>query len=212
MFFRDRIADVQEELASQGLSFDRASALSSIQHDGLDPDIHGPLLDALYLSALFNTEQYNYTLDVLTFQEIHFSICYRLFRFRLLECPRREYDVQITYHTGLTIFMMTLFLQFDCRRVLDYSLICLCLRDVLNNGPDEHDGSGLVLWLILVGGIWILGDADEDWLYPRIRSETRRLGLETWDEVLGVVTKFPWVHHLHGQPGRSVWNQVHCNS
>ncbi|KAL6401646.1 hypothetical protein AUP68_15523 [Ilyonectria robusta] len=207
MFFRNRMPEVQVLLAPKGLSFDRPSAASSVQHKGLNPQLHEILLDVLGSSSLFNNRVRVHAVDLLTYQEMLVSICYRLIRFHPLDEPRLESDVEAIYHTGLTIFMMTIFLQYDRRRIMDHELASFCFRDTLDRTSLERDNE-LVLWYMIIGGIWISGEVDGDWLAPRIWMVAENLGIKSWDEVRKCVGKFPWVNVLHDEPGRVLWDHV----
>jgi len=209
MFFRDRMPEVQKILALKGLCLNRNSTATLVGLNRLDLYFHQILLDAMGLCALFNNDLHNCTLDLETFQEIVISLCYSLLRFRSLNDSKQQSDMQAAYHIGLTIFMMTVFLQYDRRRILDYNLIPLCLREFLDSRLDELEDEA-ILWLMIVGGIWISGDDDREWLAPRTRMMAQRLGIDTWDEVRSSVSKFPWINALHDEPGRSLWNRLRC--
>lgn len=202
------MSEVQMALASRGFSHNRVLAASAICHTGLDPDLREILLDVTSLTSLINSIPADQTLDVNTFQEMVISICSRLIRFHPLLSSKGESDIEAAYHIGLTVFMMTLFLQHDGRRILRYELVSLRLKAVLDRGLDELDND-LVLWLMLIGGIWIAGDADELWLVLRISRLGRRLGINSWTEVQGSINKFPWINAIHDQPGRAVWDSAY---
>ena len=208
MFFRDRMSECRIILAANGLSLDRAPATSSIQYKQLDPYLYEILLDIMSLCSLFNENLLNRTIDLMTFQEILVSLCYRLLRFRSLNGSRQVSGIQAAYHIGLTVFTMTIFLQHDHRRIIHYGLIPLRLEDVLSNGMDEYENDFL-FWLLIVGGIWVSSDESGDWLLPRIRIVAQRGGYDTWDEARNSICKFPWLNALHDQPGHKLWDQVH---
>lgn len=201
---------IRETLGSTIFRLDCPLIVPIIQHnERLDPHLREILLDTLTASDLFNNHLPNRAFDLVAFQEMQVSIGYRLFQFSSLQSPKHECTVQAAYYVGLTIFLMTMFLQFDHRRMMDYELISLCLKDVLDGGLDRQDESGLALWLTLIGGIWVSRDADGEWLGPRLRREAQRLGLESWDRALDIISKFPWIHTLHDEPGHKVWNMAY---
>lgn len=211
------MSEVRERLASRMSLLKGPSALPLIQHNELDPCLRVIFLDAMTASSIFNNFLPDRAFDLVTFQEMQVSICYRLFQFSALQSPMPECDIQAAYHIGLTIFMMTLFLQFDCRRMLDYQLTSLCFKDVLSHSFSGRDESGLGLWLTLVGGIWLSGDIEggaayKEWLSERLRREAQQLGVGNWDEAVNAVGKFPWIHTLHDKPGRIAWNEAHTIS
>lgn len=207
VFFRDRMPEAQSMLSSKGLCLDRSSASSAIRHNELDPDLQEILVDVTGVAALFNDLPKGSTIDLSTFQEMLYSICYRLIRFLPLNSSKRVSNIEAVYHIGLTVFTMTLFLQFDNRRILDFELVFLRLKDILDRGLDESD-SDLLLWLMFVGGIWISGGIDESWLMSRIRKLASRVNIFTWADVHSSVTAFPWIHAIHDRPARAVWDVV----
>lgn len=206
-FFRDRISEVEITLVSRGLSLDRSSAACAIRHSGLDPDLHEILVDVTSVASLLNNMPASLTLDIVTFQETIVSICSRLIRFHPLQSLTHESDVDAAYHIGLTIFTMTLFMQFDNRRVMQYELVSLRLKDVLDHRLDEV-GDDLLLWLLFIGGIWISGGTDRFWLGSRIKSLSRTLGINNWAEVHTCISKFPWIGNVHDELGLAVWDAV----
>ncbi|KAH7142113.1 hypothetical protein EDB81DRAFT_691592 [Dactylonectria macrodidyma] len=207
IFFRDSMPQVQVLLSSKGLSLDRASAASSVQHGGLEPYLHEILLDVISTSSLFNNKLHMHSVGLVAFQEMLVSICYRLLRLHPLDEPRQASDIQTVYHIGLTIFMMTLFLQYNRHQIMDHKLVSFCFKDVLVRGSFEHE-SELMLWFMFIGGIWVSGDVDTYWVVPRIRATLQQLGIKTWDEAQSSLRKFPWINVLHDQPGRELWDRT----
>lgn len=198
---------VRSSLWAQGLRLDRNLDVSSTRYNHLDPCLRGTLLDIMSISSLFNSLG-DKTVDYMTFLEILISLCYRLLLFRSLSDASTRCDVQAGYHIGLTIFTMTLFLQSDRRRMINYSLIPVCLRSVLRSEVAEQEDEDS-LWLMIIGGIWISDEPDSDWLALRIRSMAQRLGLDSWDKARDRVSKYPWIGSQHDQPGHELWNRVH---
>lgn len=201
---------VDDGLAKKGLGFDRDAAAMAVRHRGLDPYLHDILVDIISLCSLFNNNLPNSTLDVNLFLENQTSICYRLLHFHPLGSHWPEpYDIiQAAYHTGLTVLMMTMFLQHDRRRVLDYSLITQCVWDVLEDSNSELLDEEFALWLMLMGGIWISVGVEVGSLLSRIQSTAEKLGLVRWDEACIIMARFPWIHALHDQPGRELWGRA----
>lgn len=196
--------EVQITLASKGFGLDQIAAASTIRHNGMDPSLYKILLDVASVSSLFNDSPAGLKLDTNTFQEILVSVCSRLIRFHPLQSPKQKSDIEAVYHIGMTIFMMTLFLQYDGQRILQYELVSLRLQDVLDRGLDDLDND-LVLWLMFIGGIWTLGGTDGLWLFSRIRTLAFRLGVNSWAEVHSCISGLPWIRALHDRPGHAVW-------
>lgn len=206
------MSEARRTLAEEGIYLDRAPLPSNIAHNGLDPSLSDILIDITSVCKLLNHDLHGRTLDLITFQNIQMSICYRLLQFR----PLNEYtamaasgppNAEEIYSIGLTVFMMTIFLQYNNRRIVDFKRAFECLKTVAS--VEFSDGeSDLGLWLLLIGGIWLTGEQRVDWLAPAIHRVAQRLGLADWDAVFQCVAKFPWIHVLHDEPGRAVWSQI----
>lgn len=198
---------VRNSLWAQDLPLDRNLDMSSTRYNHLDPHLREILWDVMSISSLFNSLG-DKTVDYMIFLEILISLCYRLLRFRSLGDASTRCDVQAGYHIGLTIFTMTLFLQNDRRRMINYSLIPVCLGSVLRSEVAEQKDED-ALWLMIIGGIWISDEPESDWFAPRIRSVAQRLGLDSWDKARNCLCKYPWIGSQHDQPGRELWNRAH---
>ncbi|KAH8812227.1 hypothetical protein F5884DRAFT_784799 [Xylogone sp. PMI_703] len=208
-FFRDNMHEVRHTLPTMGFCLDYDSATSAIRHTGLNSNLNEVLLDVLSLSSLLNKIPPGRTLDLYIFQEMLVSIVCRLIEFRPLQSPRPESNVEAAYHIGLTIYMMSLFLQHDHRRILEYDLVPLCLREVLDNGLESEHDRDLLIWLMFIGCIWVSQSPDEQWLVLRTRNLLQQLGINTWTQVRSSVIKFPWLDALHEQLGRNIWNVIY---
>ncbi|PWY75522.1 hypothetical protein BO70DRAFT_430957 [Aspergillus heteromorphus CBS 117.55] len=206
VFFRDRFSEVSNMLSAKGFNLDRIPATSSIPYNSLNPYLHNILIDATSFTTLSNHLPPNQPINISAFQEMLISILSRLIRFRPLQSPMPECTVEAAYHIGLIVLMMTVFLQFDHRRILEYELVSLRLRDVVESGLDEEEPE-LALWLVFLGGIWTSGGS-KGWFVERICGLVGRMGMRSWAEVQGLVCKFPWVGALHGPLGRGVWELV----
>lgn len=204
LFFRDRMVKVRETLALTKLDIDDDAAASCPQHNLLEPCLHDILRDMMGVALLFNNGA---KIDLETLQELILSLGYRLIQF----CPskeRRLWQLQASYHIGLTIFTMTVFLHAGRRQILDYERVDRRLKEILDTDLENHSPE-LALWLSMLGGIWASDGYDGHWLPPRIRLMATRLDIRSWDEVYDVIGHFPWVHALHDVPGHALWDQAH---
>jgi hypothetical protein len=167
------------------------------------------MVDIFGICSFYNTNLPHTTLDITLFLEIEASVCYRLLRFHPLGSPWSDAGgLDAAYHIGVTGLMMSMLLRFDKRRALDYSLVTRCLWHVLDGPSLDESKHELKLWVMMMGGLWISGEDNVDLLASRIRATSQRLGLETWPAVLGRVAKFPWIHALHDEPGRELWEKA----
>jgi hypothetical protein len=99
--------------------------------------------------------------------------------------------------------MMSLFLQHDRRQIMDYDLVTVRLKEVLDYHQELDDD--LALWLMCLGGIWIADDPYRLWLCPMISEFTHTTGIHSWPEVHDRVSKFPWIKVVHEDQGCLVW-------
>jgi hypothetical protein len=209
-FFRDRMPEARVMLEAEGFSFDRSVAQSTIHNHNLNPYLHEILIDVTNISILFNEIPPNTKLKYLTFAEIVHSMCYRLLRFQPLHEPSSLSDLEDVYHIGLTLFMITLFMQFDQQRLLKCDAVFSRLRSILYRDLAELDND-LVLWILFMGGIWITDGPDYSWLHWKIRKLTLSMGIDSWTEICSVISAFPWIKNLHNEPGVALWESV-CQS
>lgn len=136
---------------------------------------------------------------------------HRLVRFLELGGPLLESKLDAVYHIGLIAFMTTLFLQFDGRRFLRYTLVSRCLKSVIQRGIFEIDGDSL-LWLLFIGGISVLEETDQRWVILQISHMVRLLGIESWVQLRQTLTQLPWIGAIHDGPGKALWETVMTSS
>lgn len=204
------MSTVHTALAARGLRLDRALAASTVRHSTLDPYLYDILLDITCLTSLLNNFPIGRTIDPQTFQEIVISIGSRLLRFHSLQDSKQIPTIDTVYHIGLTILVMTTFLQYEGTRVMDYENIFARFREVLDYPTDgiDHD---LFIWLMFIGGTWVSGGIYTSWLTAKIRSLALHLHINSWDEIRGHITRFPWINAVHEHMGRSLWDSA-CQS
>ena len=193
-------------LKSKGLERNRIFEIPPTQCGQLDPYLQDILLDALDIADVLNDFVGDGHLGLITFQEIVVSICSRLIHFRPLKSDMPLSLVEAAYHTGLVIYTMSLFLQHDSRRIMDYDLVTVRLKEVLDSVQELDDD--LALWLMCLGGIWLTDDPNRAWLSPMISQFTRTTEIDNWQEVHDRVSKLPWIKAVHEDQGRSVWTSA----
>ncbi|KAJ5574042.1 uncharacterized protein N7459_008469 [Penicillium hispanicum] len=207
MFFRDRMSEVRRTLASRGHHLDFSSVPPLVRDNELDSHLYSILSDLVGLCSLLNNNPHQPILDFLVFEEIFVSICYRLHRFRSLNDARTQHDSQTVCHLGLLMFTMVTFFQLNRTRIIDFRRASLCFKNFLSSElcTLENDAT---LWLMVLGGICHLGDDDMDWIAWKIRQLIQRRGMNSWEYVRSFLCKLPWIHAVHDQPGRELWNRV----
>lgn len=175
---------------------------------GLARPLHRVLTEVMCICSLFNSHRNDFTIDLVTFQELIISLSCRLLRYRTLKESRQKSDLQSAYHLGLVLFIMTTFLQHEMRRILEYNLISFCLKDILDKRSQDLPDD-FVLWLVLVGGVWTVDSEQKEWLSRMIRSKAQILGLLTWNKAQIAVSKYPWINVLHDLPSCELWTIAH---
>ncbi|KAJ5657614.1 uncharacterized protein N7484_001263 [Penicillium longicatenatum] len=206
-FFRDQMDDVRKRLLAQKLRLDRHSSISSTRHEHLNPYLWDINLDAMGISLLFN-QLGSKTVDYMIFLEALVSLCYRLLKFRSLRDASTWFDKQSAHHIGLITFMMTLFLQNDRYRLINYSLVPVCLKNALQHERQEQNLE-FSFWLTLIGGIWISDEPENEWIASELRMRAQRLSLGSWEDARRFALKYPWINGLHDEPGRIFWQRAH---
>lgn len=201
LFFRDRMVKVR---GITKLDIDGNAAASCPQHNLLEPYLHGILVDMMGVALLFNNGA---KIDLETFQEMILSLGYRLLQFHPPE-EGGSWQLQASYHIGLTIFNMMVFLHAGRRQILEYERIDRQLKKILDTDLEDNNPE-LALWISILGGVWASDGYDEHWLPPRIRLMAARLDIRSWDEACAVIGHFPWVHALHDAPGHALWDLAH---
>ncbi|EHK20396.1 uncharacterized protein TRIVIDRAFT_48760 [Trichoderma virens Gv29-8] len=205
LFFRNRFAKVRDTLALTKLDIVGDAAAKCPQHDMLEPYLHDILVDTMGVVLLFNN---GVQLDLETLQEMILSLGYRIIQFHPSGEERRLWLLQASYHIGLTIFTLTVFLHAGRRQILDYERVDRRLKEILDTDLEDHYPE-LALWLSMLGGLWASDGYDGHWLPPRIRPMAMRLDIHSWEEVYTIIDHFPWVHALHDDSGRALWDQAH---
>lgn len=201
------MSEVQSTLRSQGFNFDRNPERNGTQHIGLNWNLHLILSDVKCVTRLINNLQPGQILRFEIFLEIILSVCSRLISFHPLNSPKKLPRVEAVYHIGLTIFMMTLFLQHEGRQIMKFDLVFTRLKDILDGELDDLDDR-LVLWLLIIGSIWTSGGTDGSWLIEKLRLTAQRMNLKNWEEVRDCLSAYPWVKMVHDRPGRVVWKRA----
>lgn len=194
-------------LESKGFDVRRDVTACGIRYDGLDPALYEILLDVTSIAYLFNNLPADQTVDTYLFQELVVSVCFRLVEFRPEQGSSDRHSTEAALHIGLTAFMMTLFLQHSYRRLIDYDLVSLRLKDALNRHLHELDDD-LGLWLVFIGRVWTWGSDDEFWA-GKIREVVQRLGITHEADVLKSVKRLPWITTLHDKLSHMVWASLY---
>jgi hypothetical protein len=206
-FFRDRMFEAQTRLASKGFLYDQVFAEYSTRRAHLSPSLHGILIDAISFANFLDAAPNNREIDLYTFSDLLHSMCYRLIRHHPLESTTSLGGEEDAYHIGLTLFVMTLFMQFDNKRILRCDLVSTRWENVLDRDIGELDDD-ILLWLALMGGMWIHKVPDKSRNNSKMKRLASNLGISTWSEVQAAISPFPWIKAVHETPSFDVWNSA----
>jgi hypothetical protein len=102
---------------------------------------------------------------------------------------------------------MTLFMQFDHKRILRCDLVSTRCQNVLDRELGELDDD-ILLWLALIGGMWIDKGPDKTRNNWKIRRLASNMGISAWSEARAALSPFPWVKAIHEIPGLNVWDSA----
>ena len=208
-FTRDKMPNIKDQLGALDISFDTVESSRLVQHAHLSPELLEVLIDVISASTLFNNLVSTSKIDILLYQEIIVSILYRLLAISFHEEKSLPPSIEDAYHVGLTLFMMSLFLQHGRKRLLQYDNITMRLKNVLDSAALDQE-HGLKFWLLMVEGVWVVEDDDAQWLPPSVESEARNMGLIDWEHARKVLERYPWIHPLHDEPGIQIWEKAMC--
>lgn len=173
------------------------------------------LMDVFDICTLFNHPgDRHFEVDLDAYQEFMISIAYRLLSLDLTKQQQPYPTQESIYQIGLTIFMMTMFLQYGRRRLHRFTRITQLLKRGVE-AHSLHEDKDQMLWLMVLGGIWMMDgvwDLDEhtgEWLPPLITELALEMGVRSWDDARARIVKYPWIHKLHDEPGRLIWEKVY---
>ncbi|OTB00690.1 hypothetical protein M426DRAFT_267228 [Hypoxylon sp. CI-4A] len=146
-----------------------------------------------------------------TYHEALLLLGYRLFRQSPLKESRYSSTFEGILHLGLAIFISTFLLshnhEYPDLPVLRELTLVLAQEDFGEDNAKEE----VLLWVLFLGGISLFKGNLDGWLIQRTVQSTKRLGLQSWDDVCQVFSKstLPWVRTLHDSSGRYLWDQLH---
>ncbi|KAF4948059.1 hypothetical protein FGADI_9924 [Fusarium gaditjirri] len=207
LFHRDQISHIKHILAYKGFNLERGSDGYSIRNSRLDSTLQEAFSDTMGLCRLFNKHMDEKLLNLVEFQEVLVSICYRLLGFRTINESRSKQDFQSAYHIGLSLFMISIYFHNKHHRMarpgLIESLIEEAIGSLLNNQEVEFE-----FWLLTVGGFSVPVNDGRGGMVEKLREQASILGIVTWDQAKDRLSRFPWMDAIHDEPSRKLWDQV----
>lgn len=201
-FYRDQMSAVYSHLIPQGFVPAETVARCQARFEGIECSLQQIFLDVATVASFFNQ---GLRIDPLVLQEFIVSVGYRLLKFQTISGPLRGSRQESVVHIALTALITTLFLPIGRRRLLQYRLVGQHLKDVVDAGLDEQDPE-VVLWLLFLGGISVVSDRDEGWLFTNIQHSVRRAGVQDWPDLHRRLIRFPWIMSLHDAEAEQLWH------
>ncbi|KFY40278.1 hypothetical protein V495_05502 [Pseudogymnoascus sp. VKM F-4514 (FW-929)] len=132
---------------------------------------------------------------------------YRLIQVSPLSGPRTFSSLENTVHVGLAVYILAFLRGLDMR-VCEVPLLSDLARSVAqNHRGSERVDKEVILWILFVGRSAALGEADDEWLLPKMAETARSLGIDSWEGACRVLATFPWVSDVHGRLGRELWDK-----
>ncbi|RGP75148.1 hypothetical protein FLONG3_5832 [Fusarium longipes] len=190
LFHRDRMGEIQNALSSRGFTMESDPQAYQFQPSQLHGVLEQSFSDIMGICNLFNKHVDKKPLDLIEFQEIIISICYRLLQFRTLDESRLKQDVESSYHIALILFIMSIFWNNHQNRLAKPGLIAACIKDALRMaGQLDHE---FVFWLLVLDGISVPEKDDLEWTqrYYFIMPSTTHSEFGTHTEGVDVAKAF----------------------
>ncbi|KAG8356851.1 hypothetical protein FVEN_g5561 [Fusarium venenatum] len=202
LFHRDRIQEIRHSLSFRGFTLQNVK----ISHFTNQAVLKQALSDLMGVCNLFNKHIDKKPLDLIEFQEILISICYRLLQFRTLNESRLIQDVDSAHHIGLLVFMVSMFWNNHQNRLAKPGLIAACIKEALETSDEL--GDEFMFWMLVLGGISVSEKEDLEWMVIRLHQKAQEIGVVTWDDARNFLLKFPWMSVIHDISGQTLWNKV----
>lgn len=179
----------------------------------LSPDLHNLLLDTTSLAWHLNAASAKIVpkLNAYTFNGTIILLGYRVISISsLAESPHQLSRIENAVHLGLATFVTTFMTKLD-RKIPEMPFLAESLRlSLVNIGDGGLDGCdrSILLWALFLGDASVLSGSDYEWLVPMVAKVARQLELFTWEHILSVLVRFPWVNVLYNKSGRALWDMV----
>lgn len=207
LFYRDHMVHIKRILSSRGFTLESSSDAYSLRHSRLDSALQEASFDAMGLCRLFNKHMDEKPLNLLEFQEVLISICYRLLRFCTIGESRLKHDIQSAYHIGLSLFMISIYFHNKQDRMARPGLITALVKEVTESILDDSEDE-FTFWLLILGGISVPRNDGREWMVEKLRDLASMLGVMNWEQAKDCLAIFPWMNAIHDEPSRKLWDLV----
>lgn len=146
-------------------------------------------------------------LPTVEFLRSHIWLGHKLLKYAPLSSPRSLSRTQNIAHLGLLTIISSFLCGLD-RRVTENSILSQMIRKVASLEPDDEDQE-LLLWLLFLGAAVILQDPSHDaWLIPRTWETMQKLQVNTWSEIMGALSNFPWINDFYEKESLALYYRV----
>ncbi|KAL7967506.1 hypothetical protein HDV63DRAFT_406726 [Trichoderma sp. SZMC 28014] len=146
-------------------------------------------------------------LPTVEFLRSHVWLGHRLLKYAPLSSFRSLNHVQNIAHLGLLTIISSFLCGLD-RRVTENSVLSQMIRREASLEPDDED-QGLLLWLLFLGAAVILQDPSHDaWVIPKTWKTMQKLQVNTWNEIIGILSKFPWINDYYEKESLALYYRV----
>jgi len=82
------------------------------------------------------------------------------------------------------------------------------LKTLFSFGEQQSINNELVLWIFATGGVASLNMPERTWFVSHLAEMTEQMGIETWEEMKGNVSRGNWHERLCGRVHKKLWNEV----
>ncbi|KAI8631850.1 hypothetical protein F5Y19DRAFT_377458 [Xylariaceae sp. FL1651] len=193
---------------AQAASADRHSCITHVS-EGLQKALE----DISTLAWLVNDyDAHQIQIEDYDFHNVLLLVGYRILNVRPLNTPLEVTDkLELLLQLGLTALMTKFFVTLGLKQP-DARLLNSCIFSAAQlECYDSKEAQELLLWLLCTGNASMSKALNEEiWLIPKISEVTRRLELDlrSWEDVLEILQKFPWVSVFQDEAAQALWNQV----
>lgn len=112
------------------------------------------------------------------------------------------------FHLSLVAVMSTLMPEYG-RNTARYLLLANELQGALRTYAQvAQRNDEIILWALFIGYITVLPGSDHVWVLPLAIETCAELGLRSWEDVRGVLSRYAWIGILYDKAGTKLWNAI----
>jgi hypothetical protein len=177
----------------------------------LTADLYLLLLDATAVSSQLNDAIATKLskLNPYTFNGTIILLGYRALAISSLSGSYQLNQFENAVHLGIAMFVTTFMHKLD-RKIPDMPFLAESLRSLVMCGFDNDQS--ILLWILFLGEASVLNHCDHEWLLPLIAQVAQKLHLVTWEGVLSVLSKLPWINGLYNTSAQALWENASSHS